>query len=99
MEGRIKPSPVLSALPATESAPFCTSATLLPLRPCRRNIFQKGSVSAALSRPYPLAPSDRLTAGIDLALGLIERDLGQRAAQRTARVLVVHHRRAGGQPY
>ena len=55
MEGRIKPSPVLSALPATESAPFCTSATLLPLRPCRRNIFQKGSVSAALSRPYPLA--------------------------------------------
>src|SRR5258707_15127833 len=41
MEGRIKPSPVLSALPATESAPFCTSATLLPLRPCRRNIFQK----------------------------------------------------------
>ena len=42
MEGRIKPSPVLSALPATESAPFCTSATLLPLRPCRRNTFQKG---------------------------------------------------------
>jgi transcriptional regulator GlxA family with amidase domain len=38
-----------------------------------------------------------MTAGIDLALGLIERDLGQQAAQRTARVLVVHHRRAGGQ--
>jgi len=34
-----------------------------------------------------------MTAGIDLALGLIERDLGQQAAQRTARVLVVHHRR------
>ena len=38
-----------------------------------------------------------MTEGIDLALGLIERDLGQQAAQRTARVLVIHHRRAGGQ--
>ena len=37
------------------------------------------------------------SAGIDLALGLIERDLGQPAAQRTARLFVVHHRRAGGQ--
>src|SRR6266436_5835501 len=39
MEGRIKPSPVLNAPPAKESDPFCTSATLLPLRPCRRNTF------------------------------------------------------------
>src|SRR5258706_8432864 len=42
MEGRIKPSPVLNAPPPKESDPFCTSATLLPLRPCRRNTFQKG---------------------------------------------------------
>ena len=42
MEGRIKLSPVLSAPPTKESDPFCTSATLLPLRPCRRNTFQKG---------------------------------------------------------
>jgi hypothetical protein len=42
MEGRIKPNPVLNAPPAKESDPFCTSATLLPLRPCRRNTFQKG---------------------------------------------------------
>jgi len=42
MEGRIKPSPVLNAPPAKESDPFCTSATLLPLRPCRRNTLQKG---------------------------------------------------------
>src|SRR5258708_16226022 len=41
MEGRIKPSPVLNTPPAKESDPFCTSATLLPLRPCRRNTFQK----------------------------------------------------------
>ena len=45
----------------------------------------------------PVWTSAGMTAGIDLALGLIERDLGKQAAQRTARVLVVHHRRAGGQ--
>ena len=45
----------------------------------------------------PVWTSAGMTAGIDLALGLIERDLGQQAAQRTAKVLVVHHRRAGGQ--
>src|SRR5258705_10256182 len=49
MEGRIKPSPVLNAPPAKESDPFCTSATLLPLRPCRRNTFKKRRVSAAFS--------------------------------------------------
>src|SRR5260370_32668720 len=49
MEGRIKPSPVLNAPPAKESDPFCTSATLLPLRRCRRNTFQKRRVSAACS--------------------------------------------------
>jgi transcriptional regulator GlxA family with amidase domain len=38
-----------------------------------------------------------ITAGIDLALALIEEDLGQEVARRTARQLVVHHRRGGGQ--
>jgi transcriptional regulator GlxA family with amidase domain len=45
----------------------------------------------------PVWTSAGMTAGIDLALGLIERDLGRDAAQATARMLVVHHRRAGGQ--
>jgi transcriptional regulator GlxA family with amidase domain len=45
----------------------------------------------------PVWTSAGMTAGIDLALGLIERDLGHEATQRTARALVVHHRRAGGQ--
>jgi hypothetical protein len=35
----------------------------------------------------PVWTSAGMTAGIDLALGLIERDLGQQAAQRTARCL------------
>ncbi len=45
----------------------------------------------------PVWTSAGMTAGIDLALGLIERDMGHPMAQRTAKALVVHHRRAGGQ--
>ncbi len=41
--------------------------------------------------------SGGVTAGIDLALALIEDDVGLEAAQRTARVLVVYYRRMGGQ--
>ena len=38
-----------------------------------------------------------ISAGIDLALALIEDDLGAEIARRTAQQLVVHHRRPGGQ--
>jgi transcriptional regulator GlxA family with amidase domain len=38
-----------------------------------------------------------ISAGIDLALALIEEDLGEEVARRTARQLVVYHRRPGGQ--
>jgi transcriptional regulator GlxA family with amidase domain len=38
-----------------------------------------------------------MTAGIDLALALVEEDLGADAARAVARKLVVYHRRAGGQ--
>ncbi|WP_165651905.1 GlxA family transcriptional regulator [Burkholderia gladioli] len=38
-----------------------------------------------------------LTAAMDLALGMVERDLGPEIAGRVAHVLVMHHRRAGGQ--
>ena len=41
--------------------------------------------------------SGGVTAGIDLALALIEDDVGLKWAQRTARVLVMYHRRMGGQ--
>lgn len=37
------------------------------------------------------------TAGIDLALAMVEKDLGGDVARRVAKSLVVHHRRAGGQ--
>jgi transcriptional regulator GlxA family with amidase domain len=39
-----------------------------------------------------------VTAGIDLALALVERDLGHRIAMAVARTLVVFMRRPGGQP-
>ncbi len=38
-----------------------------------------------------------MTAGIDLALAMIEQDLGADVARAVARKLVVYHRRAGGQ--
>ncbi|HEX2559675.1 GlxA family transcriptional regulator [Phenylobacterium sp.] len=38
-----------------------------------------------------------ISAGVDLALALIEDDLGPEVARRTAQQLVVHHRRPGGQ--
>jgi transcriptional regulator GlxA family with amidase domain len=41
--------------------------------------------------------SGGVTAGIDLSLAMIEEDLGDAVAQRAARVLVVYHRRMGGQ--
>jgi transcriptional regulator GlxA family with amidase domain len=38
-----------------------------------------------------------ITAGIDLSLALIGEDLGEAVARRTAEILVVYHRRPGGQ--
>jgi transcriptional regulator GlxA family with amidase domain len=38
-----------------------------------------------------------ITAGIDLALAMIEEDLGEDIARRTAQMLVVYHRRPAGQ--
>lgn len=38
-----------------------------------------------------------MTAGIDLALAIVEKDLGSELARNVARKMVVHHRRSGGQ--
>jgi transcriptional regulator GlxA family with amidase domain len=48
-------------------------------------------------RDGPVWTSAGITAGIDLALALIEEDLGAAVARRTAQQLVVHQRRPGGQ--
>ena len=45
----------------------------------------------------PIWTSAGMSAGIDLALGLIEKDFGADLARAVAQKLVVHHRRAGGQ--
>jgi transcriptional regulator GlxA family with amidase domain len=45
----------------------------------------------------PIWTSAGMTAGIDLALALVERDLGPDKAREAARNMVIHHRRAGGQ--
>jgi hypothetical protein len=38
-----------------------------------------------------------MTAGLDMALGLVERDVGPEKTRDAARTLVLHHRRSGGQ--
>lgn len=48
-------------------------------------------------RDGPVWTSAGVTAGIDLALALVEDDLGPRAAQHVARWLVLFFRRSGGQ--
>ncbi|CAN7601534.1 GlxA family transcriptional regulator [Phenylobacterium sp. LjRoot225] len=48
-------------------------------------------------RDGPIWTSAGITAGIDLALAMIEEDLGEAVARRTAQQLVVHQRRPGGQ--
>lgn len=45
----------------------------------------------------PIWTSAGMAAGVDLALGLIERDLGGDIARETARTMVVQERRPGGQ--
>jgi transcriptional regulator GlxA family with amidase domain len=45
----------------------------------------------------PVWTSAGMTAGIDLALAMVEQDLGAGVARAVARQLVVYHRRAGGQ--
>ena len=45
----------------------------------------------------PIWTSAGMTAGIDLALAMVEQDLGADITRTVARKLVVYHRRAGGQ--
>uniref|UniRef100_UPI00135AE27A GlxA family transcriptional regulator n=1 Tax=Geminicoccus flavidas TaxID=2506407 RepID=UPI00135AE27A len=45
----------------------------------------------------PVWTSAGMTAGVDLALAMVEKDLGSEIAQSVARKLVMYHRRAGGQ--
>jgi transcriptional regulator GlxA family with amidase domain len=45
----------------------------------------------------PVWTSAGATAGLDLALAMVEKDLGAEVARSVAKKLVMHHRRAGGQ--
>jgi transcriptional regulator GlxA family with amidase domain len=45
----------------------------------------------------PVWTSAGMTAGIDLALAMVEKDLGIEIARMVAKKMVVYHRRAGGQ--
>ena len=45
----------------------------------------------------PIWTSAGMSAGVDLALALVENDLGAEIAREVAKILIVYHRRAGGQ--
>src|SRR3984893_2085465 len=45
----------------------------------------------------PIWTSAGVTAGIDLALAMVEKDLGAEIARTVARKMVIYHRRSGGQ--
>jgi transcriptional regulator GlxA family with amidase domain len=45
----------------------------------------------------PIWTSAGMTSGVDLALGMLEKDFGTKMARSVAQKLVVYHRRAGGQ--
>ena len=45
----------------------------------------------------PVWTSAGMSAGLDLALAMVESDLGVEIARAVAKTLVVYHRRAGGQ--
>jgi transcriptional regulator GlxA family with amidase domain len=45
----------------------------------------------------PIWTSAGMTAGLDLALAMVEKDLGAETARSVAHILVMHQRRAGGQ--
>ncbi len=45
----------------------------------------------------PVWTSAGMSAGIDLALSMVEKDLGADIARMVSKALVIHHRRAGGQ--
>jgi transcriptional regulator GlxA family with amidase domain len=45
----------------------------------------------------PMWTSAGMSAGLDLALAMVESDLGVEIARAVAKTLVVYHRRAGGQ--
>src|SRR5258708_8902432 len=53
--------------------------------------------NAIFIRDGPYYTSAGVTAGLDLALALVEEDHGAQLAIRVAREIVVHHKRAGGQ--
>lgn len=63
----------------------------------RRYPKVKLDADAIFVRDGDVWTSAGISAGIDLALALIEDDLGPDIARRTAQQLVVHHRRPGGQ--
>jgi transcriptional regulator GlxA family with amidase domain len=63
----------------------------------RRYPDEKVDIDRLFIADGPIWTCAGMAAGIDLALGFVEKDTGADIAREVARTLVVHHRRAGGQ--
>ncbi len=64
-----------------------------------QRLFPKVTVDAdrIFTTDGPIWTSAGMTAGVDLALALVENDYGREVSRETAKLVVVYHRRAGGQ--
>lgn len=64
-----------------------------------QQLFPKITVDAdrIFTTDGPIWTSAGMSAGVDLALALVENDYGREVSRQTAKLIVVYHRRAGGQ--
>jgi AraC-like DNA-binding protein len=60
-------------------------------------VVQRTPGTILLPVPWARTPEAGMSAGVDLALALLADDLGADLARVVAKILVVYHRRAGGQ--
>ena len=102
--GEVADQPLLSQQiePVDRDADFEKVERLVVIRAAARDLqarFPKVKVEEdrIFIADGPVWTSAGMTAGIDLALAMIEQDLGADVARGVARQLVVYHRRAGGQ--
>ena len=83
--------------------PACSTAAAPPRIGSARGSFSKPIRKVKLeadqifTRDGNIWTSAGITAGIDLALAMVAEDFGDEIAQRTAKQLVLYHRRSGGQ--
>ncbi len=88
-----------AAKASRRTASFCNGAYVLAEAGLLngRRATTHWSQAAGFSNDGPVWTSAGMVAAVDLALAMVDRDLGPKAAQLVARLLVINQRRMGGQ--